>query len=106
MTADAAEIVRLAERITDLLPKHAASLTISHNDHLGYYSTVAREIEDDGHGMDAWVSEEEKQRSIDTNEVWLMQWYPDTPVGFYTLAASSLGALLVGAASALSDGEG
>lgn len=75
-------------------PPHKASLHLNHNPHLAYYHTVAEEIADEGHGMDEWVSEEQKQKAIATNECWMLQWYPETPVGFCTLAAADLDVLL------------
>lgn len=75
-------------------PRHAASLHLSHNEHKACYRTVASEIADGAHGYDNWVSEEQKQKAIDTNDCWFIQWYPDTPVGFCNLAAADLDVLL------------
>jgi len=36
-----------------------------------------------------WVSEEERQKALATNSVWSIQWYPETPVGFCLVAAST-----------------
>lgn len=41
-----------------------------------------------------WVSPEERDKALAENSVWSAQWYPDTPVGFCTLYASSLFALI------------
>lgn len=80
-------------------PKHEASLHLTHNQHKAYYMTVAQSIEQDDHGYqeDCWVSQEQKQKAIDTNECWTIQWYPDTPVGFCILSAADLDALLIAA---------
>lgn len=77
-------------------PKHEASLHLTHNDHKSYYRTVAEAIEDGDHGYKAedWISPEQRQKAIDTNECWTLQWYPNTPVGFYILSAADLNALL------------
>ena len=77
-------------------PKHEASLHLTHNQHKAYYKTVAEEIADDGHGYRdyCWVSEEQKQKAIETNECWSLQWYPKTPVGFCILSAADLDDLL------------
>lgn len=77
-------------------PPHKASLTLTHNGHLDVYATVADEIRDEGHGYrdEDWVSEEQKQKAIDTNECWTLQWYPETPVGFNLASASDLDVLL------------
>lgn len=77
-------------------PRHAASLHLTHNNHKSCYQTVAESIEQGDHGYsdDCWVSEEQKQKAIDTNECWTLQWYPDTPVGFCLQSAADLDVLL------------
>jgi hypothetical protein len=77
-------------------PAHKASMHLTHNDHLAYYKTVQQAIEDGdfGYSEECWVSPEQKQKAIDTNECWFIQWYPDTPVGFCLLAAADLAPLL------------
>lgn len=78
------------------VPAHKASLTLTHNDHIDNYSTVAQAVSDRQHGYDerCWVSEEQKKKAIHTNDCWFLQWYPNTPVGFNILAAADLGVLL------------
>lgn len=80
-------------------PRHNASLHLTHNEHLNYYQTVAQSIADDGHGYADWVSEEQKQKAIGTNDCWVIQRYPDTPIGFCILAAADLDVLLEAALS-------
>lgn len=77
------------------LPAHVA-VTLSHNDHMLSYQTVAQAVETESFGYDAaaWVSDAERQKAIDTNECWTLQWYPFTPVGFCVMSASTLEALL------------
>lgn len=83
-------------------PRHEASLHLTHNDHKSYYLTVAQAIADGDHGYseDCWISPEQKQKAIETNECWTLQWYPDTPVGFCILSAADLDALLAAARDA------
>ncbi len=81
-------------------PPHKASLHLTHNDHLTYYQTVAQSIEGGYHGYVDWVSEEQKQKAIDTNDCWFVQWYPDTPRGFCILAAADLDVVLEAACNA------
>lgn len=80
-------------------PKHNASLHLTHNEHKSYYETVAQAIEGETHGYsnDCWVSEEQKQKAINTNDCWTLQVYPNTPVGFWMLAAADLDVLLAAA---------
>jgi hypothetical protein len=76
-------------------PEHKASLYLSHNEHLGNYDTVKEQIwDEDYYADDDWVTPEEKQKAIDTNELWTLHWYPDTPVGFCLYHASTLEALM------------
>lgn len=76
------------------LPKHDCSLTITHNDHLDCYETVEQQVaERDWVSREHFVSDAECDRAIETNELWCLQWYPDTPVVFYRRFASTLEAL-------------
>lgn len=75
-------------------PPHKASLILTHNDHKSYYRTVKESIEQDRHGYDDWISEEQKLKAIETDECWTLQWYPETPVGFCLKSAADLEALL------------
>lgn len=77
-------------------PEHEASLYLTHNEHKSYYKTVQEMIDDKDHGYtdDCWVSPEQRQKAIDTNECWILQWYPRTPVSFYILSAADLDALI------------
>lgn len=83
-------------------PPHKASLHLTHNQHLAYYLTVEASIADRDHGYadDCWISPEQRQKAIDTNECWTIQWYPETPVGFCILSAADLEPLLVAASEA------
>lgn len=80
------------------LPKHKCSLTITHNEHKDYYQTAKDEIEkwDDPemNYLIEWSSPESKQKAIETDEIWCMTWYPNTPIGFYSIATSNLEELL------------
>ncbi len=79
-----------------LLPPHKASLSITHNQHLAYYETAEQYMtgrESSGEAW-AWPDEQARQRCIDTNEIWEMQWYPDTPIGSHSIAAPTLKELL------------
>lgn len=80
-------------------PDHKAGLSLEHDPHKSYHQTVKQWWEEmaDGHGlMDSseWVSEEQKQLAFQFNDIWVLQWYPDTPVGFCRLLAYDLNTLL------------
>jgi hypothetical protein len=78
------------------LPRHECSLSLAHNQNRDYYETVQQYADgfaDRGCPLE-WVSDEQKAKAVATNEIWVIQWYPDTPVGFIRLAACDLGVLL------------
>ena len=98
--ADATQILE------DILPKHKASLSLVHNDHKDCYETVeqwetklrAACNEDDSDPVEfGWVSAEQRQKAIETDSVWRLQWYPLTPIGSISLFACDLDALLMAA---------
>jgi hypothetical protein len=77
-------------------PRHEGSLHLTHNDHKSSYQTVAEDLADylaiHGRPVD-FVSEEERAKAIATNEMWDLHWYPDHPVSFHSVRASSLEAI-------------
>lgn len=80
-----------------LLPKHECSFQISHNNNRTYYQSVKEYLEEDDNLQDpfhVFKDAEDKQKCIVNNELWTAQWYPDTPVGFYVMSASSLEVLI------------
>ena len=70
------------------LPEHKCGLHLEHNEHRNYYQTV-EECYDPGD----FVSEEEWLKAIKEDSVWILHWYPNTPIGFNRIAASTLDAL-------------
>lgn len=86
------------------LPEHACGLYLEHNRDRNYYLTVAQALANNGED-DHWVSPEERAKAIATNELWTLQWYPDTPIGFNLLAASSLDALRSAVLQGKADGS-
>lgn len=83
-----------------VVPPHKAGFTLHHNDHYANYWTAEEAITDGQGGWygddDNWVSLEEKAKACATNEIWTAQWYPETPIGFCLLHASTLEALNIG----------
>lgn len=77
-------------------PKHDCSLSLTHNQHKDYYMTVIEAIRDQDHGyrIGNWVSDEQQQKAIDTNDYWTLQWYPKTPNTFHIVSAADLDVLL------------
>lgn len=81
------------------------NLTITFNEHALVYESAEQWAADNAErGFAEWASEEEREKAVATNSVWACQWYPDTPVGFCALAASSFEALMA-AVNAQCEGE-
>jgi hypothetical protein len=74
------------------LPKHKAGLYLTHNQHKDYYETVEQisVLEYMGIDKDDFVSHEDYQKCIDTDELWELQWYPETPIGSHKVCGSTL----------------
>jgi len=81
--------------IEKFFPPHEGGLYLTHNGHHGVYQPLESYIRDNDL-RDDFVSAEEYQAVLDTDSLWVLQWYPDTPVGFCRKAASSLAVLLAG----------
>ena len=76
------------------LPRHDCTLSLIHNQHKSYFQTVEESIKAGDFGYDVWVNDEQRDLAVKMNECWIIQWYPDSPVGFCTLSAYSLEVLL------------
>ncbi len=69
--------------------------SIEFNDHKGYYQTAQQVIEqfeaneDTGPCLE-FQTPELRQKAIDTNTIYYLQWYPHTPNGFVGFAAPTL----------------
>jgi hypothetical protein len=84
----------VAGEFLKLLPKHKCGLYLEHNPQKDVYETVAEWAAHRDFDDSDWASLEERQKAIETNEVWTLRWYPNTPVGFCDMHAHSLEALL------------
>lgn len=79
------------------LPRHEAQLFLAHNEHRNYYISAEEHIADLGLAED-FESPDSMRRAIETGSLWVLHWYPDTPVGFLRVAAPTLDELLAYAA--------
>jgi hypothetical protein len=82
----------LETKFRSLLKGEYTGLTLSFNDCALCYETVAKWAEHANY-VD-WISSKEKEKACNQNTVWTLQVYPNTPVGSYCIAASSLAALM------------
>ena len=76
------------EPMFNWLPKHKCGLHLNHNEHRNYYQTV-----EECYDPEDFVSEDEWLKAIKEDSVWVLQWYPNTPIGFARVAASTLEAI-------------
>lgn len=80
--------------IEEMFPKHEASLHITHNQHKAYYNKIEEHIKDRKIRDDEWATPTSKQRAIQNDSLWELQWYPNTPVGFNLLFGATLEEIL------------
>lgn len=106
------DLVKAETILKSLLKGEFSSLTIGFNDlHACNYDTAQEWSDQMGsatgmqtyNDLDDWVSVEERDKALAANSVWGAQWYPNTPVGFCQLYASSLSALITGLEKELSN---
>ena len=75
-------------------PAHKCGLYLTHNEHKDVYLTVVEWLDDRGGGHVRWPDETERQKAIETNDVWSLQWYPNTPLACYCIGAASFDRLM------------
>ena len=89
----------LEASLRNLLLGEHSSLTLSFNDHAPSYVTAQGWHDEYGFYQGGendnidWPSEEERLKALRENSVWVLQWYPRTPIGFNCIGASSLPSL-------------
>ena len=70
------------------LPKAEAGLYLTHNDHKNVCRAVTEFYQ-----QDDFISDDEYHKAVQEDSVWCLQWYPETPIGFNIVCASSLEAI-------------
>jgi len=77
----------------DWLPPHKGELSLTHNEHRSLYESIGEWVAFLRLQDDEWASADEKAKALREDSLWMLQWYPDTPVGFHRLLASSIEAI-------------
>ena len=72
----------------DWLPEHKCGLYLSHNEHRDVYEPI-----EEFYDAKDFISQEEWHKAVKEDSVWVLQWYPNTPIGFNRIAASTLQAI-------------
>lgn len=76
-------------------PAHKCGLFLTHNEHKDYYESVQQWLDHNGNdNSTSWESDEARERAIAADDVWNLQWYPDTPISSYSICAPTLEELL------------
>jgi hypothetical protein len=70
------------------LPEHKCGLHLSHNEHRDVYETI-----EEFYDAEDFISPEEWREAVAKDSVWVLHWYPETPIGFIRIAASTLEAI-------------
>jgi hypothetical protein len=83
--------------------KHS-SLSIEFNDFASNYLTAVEAEREGWFRFLDWASADERLRALATNSVWRVQWYPETPVGFHFVLASTLAAAVSAASGIVTEG--
>lgn len=76
-----------------IFPKHDCSLTLEHNGYKDYYYTIEQAVSEEDEVGGGWI-QGEREKALKIGEIWSLQWYPHTPIGFHRLVAASLEKLL------------
>ena len=78
-------------------PEHKCGLYLTHNAYKDIYQSIEAAVaEFDSNGHTDWWLPGEREKALATGDIWELQWYPNTPVGFHFRLAASLEAVLRG----------
>ena len=75
-------------------PKHLGGLHLTHNANKSYYESAKQVLDNDPEMCLDWISAEERTKAYENDSIWEIYFYPDTPVGFIRLRASTFEALM------------
>lgn len=67
-------------------PEHLGGLCVECNEHKGSYLPLAQYLEQVDLKED-FRDPAALERSLATDTIWVLQWYPVTPIGFFRVAA-------------------
>ena len=81
------------EKLNKLAARCKASGHLTYRGQSAYYETMA-DLLHDPEDKDSFLSEEDYQLCLFTDKYWELQFYPDTPVGFYKFIGSDVEKLL------------
>jgi hypothetical protein len=82
------------QMLLDLLRGQYSNLTLGYNDHAANYQTALEAEQRGEFNHVEWVSQQQKEVALRNNTVWILHWYPDTPVAFCSIAGATLASCL------------
>jgi hypothetical protein len=88
------EAYAVEQSLLDLIRGKFSSLTLGYNDHSVNYQTALEAEQRGEFNHVEWVSPKEKEVALRNNTVWILHWYPDTPVAFCSIAGATLASCL------------
>ena len=88
-----AETNNVVEKFISVIAENKFPFSLMHNQHHVYYESVDDYIRD-SLSCASFKDDDSKQRCINTDEVWELQWYPNSSIGFCSIAAPTLFELL------------
>ncbi len=65
------------------------SMSIDHNNHKNFYQNIETYFSNYDFFKDC-ISQEDLKICIEKDELWELQWYPNTPISFYKVISYSL----------------
>lgn len=86
-------------------PEHEASMHITHNQHKAYYQSIESYIAEEHLQIesDDWATPTSRERCIANDDIWELQWYPNTPIGFCKIYGATFEEVLTAARTISSD---
>ncbi len=90
------------DKLMELLGRCKCGVYLTVNEHRDYYQTAAQAlVEADRFECPPQIAPDVKAQMIETNTIVRLQFYPDTPIGFYSIWHHDLDAALDAALACL-----
>lgn len=93
------------QKIKDLVALCKCGVHLEYRSRANSYETLKEMIGLTHHEKD-FLSSEDLQKCIDTDQYWDLQFYPETPIGFYHKTGSDVDVLLDWALDIMKDSSG
>jgi hypothetical protein len=83
-------VIGAVEKLIALSKQCEASVSLTYRAQSDYYETLEQQSfeSDSYYTMDKFLSEEDREKCIESDKYWTLHFYPRTPVSFYCAHAS------------------